>query len=114
MICSAFGLVIYNGYVDKRAGIKSKEIYDMVSAISVDLDKNVILVKGSVPGCKGAILKIKSAVKPSALQLILAIDVTLSLLGEIFVIHLAISNVAVVSIGKYILESDIYSLEKLV
>jgi len=27
------------------------------------MDKNVILVKGSVPGCKGAILKIKSAVK---------------------------------------------------
>ncbi len=31
--------------------------------ISVDLDKNVILVKGSVPGAKGAILKIKSSVK---------------------------------------------------
>ena len=28
-----------------------------------DMDKNVILVKGSVPGAKGAILKIKSAVK---------------------------------------------------
>ncbi len=31
--------------------------------ISVDLDKNVILVKGSVPGNKGAILKIKDSVK---------------------------------------------------
>ena len=30
--------------------------------VSVDLDKNVILVKGSVPGAKGAILKIKDAV----------------------------------------------------
>ena len=31
--------------------------------VRVDMDKNVILVKGSVPGAKGAILKIKSAVK---------------------------------------------------
>ena len=28
-----------------------------------DMDKNVILVKGSVPGVKGAILKIKTSVK---------------------------------------------------
>ena len=34
-----------------------------LDVISVDMDKNVILVKGSVPGCKGAILKIKSAVR---------------------------------------------------
>ena len=33
--------------------------------VRVDMDKNVILVKGSVPGCKGAILKIKTAVKAS-------------------------------------------------
>ena len=33
--------------------------------VSVDLDKNVILVKGSVPGNKGAILKIKDSVKSS-------------------------------------------------
>ena len=31
--------------------------------VRVDMDKNVILVKGSVPGNKGAILKIKSAAK---------------------------------------------------
>ena len=31
--------------------------------VKVDMDKNVILVKGSVPGAKGAILKVKSAVK---------------------------------------------------
>ena len=31
--------------------------------VKVDTDKNVILVKGSVPGAKGAILKIKSAIK---------------------------------------------------
>ena len=34
-----------------------------LEVVSVDLDKNVILVKGSVPGVNGAILKIKSAVK---------------------------------------------------
>ena len=31
--------------------------------VKVDLDKNVILVKGSVPGNKGSILKIKATVK---------------------------------------------------
>ena len=34
-----------------------------LEVIRVDLDKNVILVKGSVPGNKGSILKIKNAVK---------------------------------------------------
>ncbi len=34
-----------------------------LDVVRVDMDKNVILVKGSVPGAKGAILKIKSAVK---------------------------------------------------
>ncbi len=34
-----------------------------LNIVRVDMDKNVILVKGSVPGAKGAILKIKSAVK---------------------------------------------------
>ena len=34
-----------------------------LEVIKVDLDKNIILVKGSVPGAKGAILKIKSSVK---------------------------------------------------
>ena len=34
-----------------------------LDVVRVDLDKNVILVKGSVPGAKGAILKIKSVVK---------------------------------------------------
>ena len=34
-----------------------------LEVIRVDMDKNVILVKGSVPGAKGAILKVKSAVK---------------------------------------------------
>ena len=30
---------------------------------AMGVDKNVILVKGSVPGPKGAILKVKSAIK---------------------------------------------------
>ena len=34
-----------------------------LEVVSVDLDKNVLLVKGSVPGVNGAILKIKSSVK---------------------------------------------------
>lgn len=34
-----------------------------LDVVAVDLDKNVILVKGSVPGAKGAILKIKMSVK---------------------------------------------------
>ena len=37
-----------------------------LDVVKVDMDKNVILVKGSVPGAKGAILKIKSAVKALA------------------------------------------------
>ena len=36
-----------------------------LDVVRVDMNKNVILVKGSVPGAKGAILKIKSAVKAS-------------------------------------------------
>ena len=36
-----------------------------LDVVKVDMDKNVILVKGSVPGSKGAILKVKSAVKAS-------------------------------------------------
>ena len=36
-----------------------------LDVVRVDMDKNVILVKGSVPGPKGTILKVKSAVKAS-------------------------------------------------
>ena len=36
-----------------------------LDVVRVDTDKNVILVKGSVPGAKGAILKVKSAIKAS-------------------------------------------------
>ena len=34
-----------------------------LEVVKVDLDKNAILVKGSVPGAKGTILKLKSSVK---------------------------------------------------
>ena len=34
-----------------------------LNVVAVDLDKNLILVKGSVPGAKASILKIKSSVK---------------------------------------------------
>ena len=34
-----------------------------LEVVRVDLDKNVVLVKGSVPGAKGAILKLKTSVK---------------------------------------------------
>ncbi len=36
-----------------------------LTIVRVDLDKNAILVKGSVPGNKGSILKIKTSVKQS-------------------------------------------------
>ena len=36
-----------------------------LDVVKVDMDKNVLLIKGSVPGTKGAILKVKSAVKDS-------------------------------------------------
>ena len=34
-----------------------------LDVVKVDIDKNVLLIKGSVPGAKGAILKIKKSVK---------------------------------------------------
>ena len=36
-----------------------------LEVVKVDTDKNVMLLKGSVPGAKGAILKVKSTVKVS-------------------------------------------------
>ena len=43
-------------------GVQTVTIQNL-DIVKVDLDKNVILVKGSVPGPKGAILKIKKSVK---------------------------------------------------
>ncbi|MBR6505057.1 MAG: 50S ribosomal protein L3 [Clostridia bacterium] len=43
-------------------GVQTVTIQNL-DVVRVDLDKNVILVKGSVPGAKGAVLKIKTSVK---------------------------------------------------
>ena len=43
-------------------GVQTVTIQNL-DVVSVDLDKNVILVKGSVPGVKGALLKIRPSVK---------------------------------------------------
>lgn len=43
-------------------GVETVTIQNL-EVVRVDMDKNVILVKGSVPGNKGAILKVKSSVK---------------------------------------------------
>ncbi len=43
-------------------GCKTITIQNL-EVVKVDLDKNVVLVKGSVPGAKGAILKLKTSVK---------------------------------------------------
>ena len=43
-------------------GVETVTIQNL-DVVRVDMDKNVLLVKGSVPGPKGAILKIKSSVK---------------------------------------------------
>jgi large subunit ribosomal protein L3 len=43
-------------------GVETVTIQNL-RVVSVDLDKNVILVKGSVPGNKGSILKINNSVK---------------------------------------------------
>ena len=48
--------------------IKTKTMADAMKnlkVVAVDTDKNALLVKGSVPGNKGAILKIKTSVKAS-------------------------------------------------
>ena len=43
-------------------GVQTITIQNL-DVVKVDTDKNVLLVKGSVPGVKGAILKIKTSVK---------------------------------------------------
>jgi len=43
-------------------GVQTVTIQNL-DVVMVDKDKNVILIKGSVPGAKGAILKVKTSVK---------------------------------------------------
>ena len=45
-------------------GVETVTIQNL-QVVSVDLDKNAILVKGSIPGNKGSIVKIKQSVKAS-------------------------------------------------
>lgn len=45
-------------------GVQTVTIQNL-EVVRIDLDKNVILVKGSVPGVKGALLKIRPTVKMS-------------------------------------------------
>ena len=47
----------------KTHNMSQRDLAYKLQLAGYDMDKNVILVKGSVPGAKGAILKIKSAVK---------------------------------------------------
>ena len=45
-------------------GVENVTVQNL-EVVKVDLDKNAILIKGSVPGNKGSILKIRNAVKAS-------------------------------------------------
>ena len=56
------GRVFKGKKLQGHMGVQTVTIQNL-DVVRVDMDKNVILVKGSVPGPKGAILKIKSAVK---------------------------------------------------
>ncbi len=56
------GRVFPGKHLPGHMGVQTITIQNL-EVIKIDLDKNVILVKGSVPGAKGAILRIKSSVK---------------------------------------------------
>ena len=47
----------------KTHNMSQRDLAYKLQLAGYDMDKNVILLKGSVPGAKGSILKIKSAVK---------------------------------------------------
>ena len=56
------GRVLKGKKLPGHMGMETVTIQNL-EVVRVDLDKNVILVKGSVPGNKGAILKIRNSVK---------------------------------------------------
>ena len=58
------GRVFKGKKLQGHMGVQTVTIQNL-DVVKVDMDKNAILVKGSVPGPKGAILKIKSSVKMS-------------------------------------------------
>ena len=58
MIC----LIVKENKKDKKDGVTSVTL-EQGKIVKVDTDKNVILVKGSVPGNKYSVLKIRNSVK---------------------------------------------------
>lgn len=62
--CSTPGRVFKGKKLPGHMGVDTVTIQNL-AVIRVDLDKNAILVKGSVPGNKGSILKINDTVKRS-------------------------------------------------
>ncbi|MCL2858969.1 MAG: 50S ribosomal protein L3 [Oscillospiraceae bacterium] len=60
--CATPSRVLKGKKLPGHMGVETVTIQNL-KVIKVDLDKNIILVKGSVPGPKGAILKIKSSIK---------------------------------------------------
>ena len=60
--CATPGRVFKGKKLPGHMGVETVTIQNL-KVVRVDLDKNVILVKGSVPGNKGAVLKIKNAAK---------------------------------------------------
>ena len=60
--CATPGRVFKGKKLPGHMGMEKVTIQNL-EIVKVDLDKNVILVKGSVPGNKGCILKIKNSVK---------------------------------------------------
>ena len=56
------GRVLPGKNLPGHMGVETVTVQNL-EVVKVDLDKNVILVKGSVPGAKNSILKIKSSVK---------------------------------------------------
>ena len=63
--CSTPSRVFKGKKLPGHMGVDTVTIQNL-KVVKIDLDKNVIMVKGSVPGNKGAILKIKNTVKALA------------------------------------------------
>ena len=60
--CATPSRVLKGKKLPGHMGVETVTIQNL-KVVNVDLDKNIILIKGSVPGNKGAILKIKSSIK---------------------------------------------------
>ncbi len=60
--CATPGRVFKGKKLPGHMGHKTTSILNL-DVVKVDTDKNVILVKGSIPGAKGAIVRVKKSVK---------------------------------------------------